>query len=117
MLRPRRGRYQTAAPWPPSFLFYQIYIFQRLNRRRKGMKCHVPQHTKCAGSIHPSRSFKTGGGRKRERWTTRQDPVVGCPSATTNTDADDEQEGASQQRIRRNVKKINYAMLHKKGRE
>ena len=76
-----RGRYQTAAPWPPSFLFYQIYIFQRLIRKLTTMKCHVPQHTNCAGSIYPPGSFKTERGRKRERWTTRQDPVVGCPSS------------------------------------
>ena len=28
-----RGTYKTASPWPPSFLCYQIYIFQRFSRR------------------------------------------------------------------------------------
>ena len=49
--------------------------------------------------------------------------------ATTSGDADDEQDGArdtrskatteedKQHRPRRNIKKMNYAMLHKKGRE
>ena len=79
------------------------------------MKCHIPQHKKCGGSIHPPGSFKSGAGRKRERWTTREESVVGCPSASTKKDADEE--GARQERPRRKVKKINYAILHKKGKE
>ena len=30
-----RGTYKTASPWPPSFLCYQIYIFQRFLRRSR----------------------------------------------------------------------------------
>ena len=44
-----------------------------------------------------------------------EESVVGCPSASTKKDADEE--GARQERPRRKVKKINYAILHKKGKE
>ena len=76
-------------------------------------------------SINGRRKFSRSNPLRRQmnpREITMED-------ATTNSDADDEQEGArdtlseatteddNQQRPRRNVKKINYAMLHKKGRE
>ena len=77
------------------------------------MKCHVPHHTNCGGSIHPPGSFKTEGGRRRERWTTRQDGQEGARDTLSEATKEDD----NQERPRRNVKKINYAMLHKKGRE
>ena len=77
------------------------------------MKCHVPHHKNCGGSKYPPGSFKTERGRRRERWTTKQDRQEGAKETRLEATKEDENQG----RTRRSVKKINYAKLHKKGRE
>ena len=77
------------------------------------MKCHVPHHTNCGGSKYPPGSFKTEGGRKTERWTTQQDGKRGARDTIPKATTEDQKQG----RPRRSVKKLNYAILHKKGME
>ena len=77
------------------------------------MKFYVPHHTNCGGRKYPPGSFKTEGGRKRERWTTKQDGEQGARDTISEATKEDHKQG----RPRRSVKKINYAILHKKGRE
>ena len=73
------------------------------------MKCHVPHHKNCGGSKYPAGSFKTERGRRRERWSTKQDGQEGARDTT--------KKATTEGRPRRSIKKLNYAILHKKGRE
>ena len=40
---------------------------------RREMSCNVLQHKNCQGRLHPAGSISTPGGRRRERWETRQE--------------------------------------------